>query len=81
MRRDFYKFIYDVERNYWNGMYKYLKDNLGVRSIISGTQLRYTSPFIQAAVSYTHLDVYKRQIQNKYLLPMKVASKLSLKKK
>ena len=58
MRRDFYKFIYEVEKNYWNGLYKYLKDDLGVKTPISGTQLRYTSPFLQSGLDYIDIHSY-----------------------
>ena len=60
MRRDFYKFIYDVENKYWTGMYNYLKNDLGVKSVISGTQLRYSSPFIQAKLDYVDIHNYWR---------------------
>jgi hypothetical protein len=56
--RDFYKFIYEIERNYWTGMYDYLKQDLGVKSVISGTQLRYTSPFLQAELDYVDIHAY-----------------------
>ena len=31
-RRDFVDFLWDTERDYWWGMYRFLKDELGVRS-------------------------------------------------
>ena len=58
VRRDFYKFIYEVERQYWTGLYDYLKDNLEVKSVISGTQLGYTSPFLQAELDYVDIHSY-----------------------
>ena len=56
--RDFYKFIYDVEYDYWTKMYKYLKKDIGVKQVISGTQLRYTSPFLQAELDYVDIHAY-----------------------
>jgi hypothetical protein len=38
-KHDFYRFMMDTERAYWMGMYRFLKDELGVKAPISGTQL------------------------------------------
>ena len=51
-RNDFIDFIYDTERSYWSGMYRFLKDDLGVRSLVSGTQLGYSAVGIQAGLDY-----------------------------
>lgn len=58
MRRDFYQFIYEVEQKYWTGLYAYLKNDLGVKPVVSGTQLRYTSPFLQAELDYIDIHSY-----------------------
>jgi hypothetical protein len=58
VRRDFYRFIYQVEKEYWTGMYTYLKKELKVKPVISGTQLRYTSPFLQADLDYIDIHSY-----------------------
>ncbi len=58
MRRDFYHFIYEAEKKYWNGLYGYLKNDLGLKSVVSGTQLRYTSPFLQANLDYVDIHSY-----------------------
>ncbi len=57
-REDFYQFIYDTEQSYWVGMYNYLKDELGVVSVISGTQLGYSPPFIQDELDYIDIHSY-----------------------
>ncbi|UBM59970.1 cellulase family glycosylhydrolase [Marinilongibacter aquaticus] len=57
-RRDFYKFMYDAEHKYWTGMYAFIKDELGVKPVVSGTQLRYTSPFLQADLDYVDIHAY-----------------------
>ncbi len=51
-RRDFYQFMVDTERAYWTGMANYLKAELKVRSVISGTQLGYSPPHVQAELDY-----------------------------
>lgn len=52
MRRDFYQFLVDTERGYWTGMAGYLKNELKVKSLISGTQLGYSPPYVQAELDY-----------------------------
>jgi len=57
-RRDFIDFMWDTEREYWLGMYGYLKDELGVQSIVSGTQLSYSPVHIQAELDYIDAHSY-----------------------
>ena len=49
---DWIAFLIDIERKYWIGMYRYLKDELKVKAPISGTQLNFGSTHIQAALDY-----------------------------
>jgi len=55
---DFYQFLYDTEQSYWVGMYRYLKDELNVRSVVSGTQLNYSPSQIQAQLDYIDSHSY-----------------------
>jgi len=57
-RKDFVDFLWDTERDYWWGMYRFLKDELGVRSLISGTQLSYSPVHIQAGLDYIDAHAY-----------------------
>ena len=57
-RKDFYQFMVDTEHAYWFGMYKFLKNDLKVRSVISGTQLGYSPPSIQAELDYIDSHSY-----------------------
>ena len=57
-KRDFYQFLVDTEQSYWSGIYNYLKNDLQVKSIISGTQLRYSPPFVQAKLDYVDIHSY-----------------------
>lgn len=57
-RRDFYQFLVDTERAYWIGMYGYLKDDLKVKPVISGTQLGYSPAHIQAELDYIDSHSY-----------------------
>lgn len=56
--RDFYQFLVDTERNYWVGLSDYLKNELKVKSVISGTQLSYSPAFIQAELDYVDNHAY-----------------------
>ena len=55
---DFYQFLVDTERNYWVGLSDYLKNELKVKSVISGTQLGYSPPFVQAQLDYVDSHSY-----------------------
>lgn len=57
-RADFADFLWDTERDYWWGMYRFLKDDLGVRPLVSGTQLTYGPTHIQAGLDYIDAHAY-----------------------
>jgi hypothetical protein len=55
---DFCEFIFATERNYWNEMYHYVKDELKSQMPVSGTQLHYGSTMAQAALDYCDIHAY-----------------------
>lgn len=57
-RNDFVDFMWDTEHDYWYGMYRFLKDDLNVKSIVSGTQLNYGPATIQAELDYLDAHAY-----------------------
>lgn len=57
-RRDFCRFLVETERAYWAGMFGYLKNELKVKSPISGTQLGYSQPQVQAELDYIDNHAY-----------------------
>jgi hypothetical protein len=57
-RNDFVDFLWDTERDYWWGMYRFLKDELKVRPLVSGTQLGYSPVHIQAGLDYLDAHAY-----------------------
>ena len=57
-RSDFVDFLWDTERDYWWGMYRLLKDELGVVAPVSGTQLLYGPVHIQAGLDYLDAHSY-----------------------
>ncbi len=58
--RDFYQFMVDTERKYWVGLSDYLKRELKVKSVISGTQLGYSPAHVQAELDYIDHHSYWR---------------------
>ena len=58
VKRDFYAFLIDLESSYWNRMYKFLKEDLGVQAPVSGTQLQYGSWYAQARLDYCDYHSY-----------------------
>ncbi len=57
-RRDFVDFLCDTEHDYWLGMYAYLKEDLGVKSLVSGTQAGYGPLTVQAELDYVDVHSY-----------------------
>jgi len=57
-RHDFSDFLWDTEYRYWVGMYEFLKKDLGVKSLVSGTQLSYSPVHIQAKLDYIDAHSY-----------------------
>ncbi|MBN2452204.1 MAG: cellulase family glycosylhydrolase, partial [Lentisphaeria bacterium] len=57
-RRDFYQFLIDVEEAYWCGMADYIRNELHAKSLLSGTQLGYSPPFVQAKLDYVDSHAY-----------------------
>ncbi|MDO5581874.1 MAG: carbohydrate binding domain-containing protein [Planctomycetia bacterium] len=57
-KRDFLSFINDTEYEYWTGINLYLKNELKAKPVVSGTQLGYSSPFVQAALDYVDSHSY-----------------------
>jgi len=57
-RRDFVDFLWDTERDYWWGMRDFLKKELGLRSLVAGTQLSYSPVHIQAGLDFIDAHSY-----------------------
>lgn len=49
-RRDWLRFLLQTEENYWTAMRDYLKNTLGLKSLLMGTQNFCSTPNVQAAV-------------------------------
>ncbi|MCG3180419.1 MAG: hypothetical protein BIFFINMI_02780 [Phycisphaerae bacterium] len=57
-RRDWMRFLWDAERAYWLGMYRYLKDDLHVQSVVVGTIVGCSSPNIMAELDAVDAHAY-----------------------
>jgi hypothetical protein len=57
-RLDFCRFLFGTERAYWTELADYLRQELGVRVPIAGTQLGYSPPAIQAELDYVDNHSY-----------------------
>jgi hypothetical protein len=58
VRADWADFLWDTERAYWLGMHRYLKEELGVRPPVSGTQVSWSPVHIQARLDYLDAHAY-----------------------
>ena len=58
LQRDYVAFLLDVERRYWTGMTEYLRADLGVKSLITGTQMGYTPVQTHVAMDYFDAHAY-----------------------
>ncbi len=55
---DVYRFLMEVEQAYWTEMTDYLKNDLGLRAPLSGTQLGFSTPYLQARLDYLDSHAY-----------------------
>lgn len=57
-RADFADFLWELERDYWWGMYRFLKEELKLKPLVAGTQLSYSPVHIQAGLDYIDSHAY-----------------------
>jgi len=57
-RHDFPDFLWDTEAQYWWGMHRFLKNELGVKSPVAGTQIGWSPAHVQAALDYVDGHAY-----------------------
>jgi hypothetical protein len=55
---DYVAFLLDLETEYWTGMAEFLKDQVGVKQPVTGTQMGYTPPQTHAAMDYYDAHAY-----------------------
>ncbi len=51
-RKDWLRFLRDTEERYWNEMYRYLKQDLGVRALVTGTVIGCALPSTMASTDF-----------------------------
>lgn len=57
-RKDWVEFLYGLEEEYFNGMYSYLKEDLGVRSLIIGTIVGCSTPNMMSKLDVIDTHAY-----------------------
>jgi hypothetical protein len=56
--QDYVAFLLDLETEYWTGMHDYLRNEVGARQPITGTQMGYTPPQTHAAMEFIDGHAY-----------------------
>ncbi len=57
-RSDFGNFVIDLEQKYWLEMYHFVKDELGAKAPVTGTQLNYGAHYSQGRLDYCDIHAY-----------------------
>jgi hypothetical protein len=52
LQDDWCEFLMGLDKAYWKDMYSFIKEELGVQSLVTGTQIEYGSMYAQAATDY-----------------------------
>jgi hypothetical protein len=55
---DWRRFLWETEDAYWEGMYHYLKQDLGLKSLVIGTAVGYASPTMMAGLDVVDAHAY-----------------------
>lgn len=55
---DWIRFLWETERNYWQSMYRYLKEDLGVRALVVGTIVGCSTPNLMAELDAVDTHAY-----------------------
>jgi|GEM_PF-130128 len=58
VRQDYIEFLWSLEQAYFEEMYRYIKEELGARAAVSGTQVQWSPPGIQARLDYVDVHAY-----------------------
>lgn len=58
VQRDWIAFLWDTERTYWSGMARYLRNELGVRALLVGTQMGWSPYPVQAELDVIDSHAY-----------------------
>jgi hypothetical protein len=58
VQRDYLAFLWDVETAYFSEMHRFIREELGAGAMVSGTQVRWSPPAIQAKLDYVDAHAY-----------------------
>jgi len=59
-RRDWLRFLMDTEAAYWTGIHRHVRDVVGAKQPVSGTQLQYSPQVVQGQLDYIDTHNYWR---------------------
>lgn len=57
-QRDWMRFLQDAEEAYWLGLYRFLKDELGVKGLVTGTIVGCSPPNLMARMDWVDTHAY-----------------------
>jgi len=63
VQRDYVEFLRDVDRAYFEDMYRFLKEELGAKSLVTGSQVPLTPQSVQASTDYVDTHLYFKHPQ------------------
>jgi hypothetical protein len=58
VQKDWLRFLRDTEERYWNGLYRYLKNDLAVRALVTGTIVGCSTPNLMAPLDFVDTHAY-----------------------
>lgn len=58
LKREFFRFLTDLESGYWAEMYRFVKEELGAKPPVTGTQLQYGAWYPQGKTDYCDNHAY-----------------------
>lgn len=67
--REFRRFLLAADSRHWLDMYNFLKTDLKVKMPVSGTQLAYSPPHVQAQLDYVDRHAYWKHPQGGWVSP------------
>lgn len=63
VQQDYVQFLLDTDKAYFDDLYRYIKEDLGARSLVAGTQVPLSPPSVQAGLDYVDVHFYFKHPQ------------------
>lgn len=58
VQQDYVRFLWDTDQAFFNSMYNFIKNELGARNLVAGTQVPLSPPGTQALLDYVDVHYY-----------------------